>query len=104
MRATDTWGMGKHTEKVLAGRADDLRLCVYANLAVVVACLADYLIFEHPYALETLAVLVVLINGWVLWQQHHDLTEARKRDLEDMMHDARVEAARDVRLKSRGFR
>lgn len=96
--------MGMHTDKFLRDRADHLQWCVYANLLVVVACLADYFIFDHPYALETLAILIVLINGFALWQQRHDLNEARNRDLEEETHEARVETARDARLKSRGLR
>lgn len=96
--------MGKYTDKFLEDRADHLQLCVYANLAVVIACFADYLFLGHPYALETLAVLVILINGFALWQQRHDLNEARKRDLETEQEEIRVEAARDARLKSRGLR
>jgi hypothetical protein len=96
--------MGKHTDKFLANRADQLRLCVYANLAVVGACLADYVLFKHPYVLETLAVLVVLINGFAIWQQRHDFNEARERDLEDEIGKERADDARNERLRLRGFR
>jgi hypothetical protein len=96
--------MGKHADKFLKDRAGHLQLCLYANAAVVVACLADYLFFGHPYALETLAVLVILINGFAIWQQRNGLNQARTRDLEDQIEEARAEAARDAHLKSRGLR
>jgi len=96
--------MGKHADKFLQGRADQMRMYLYANLAVVGACLADYLFLGHPYALETLVILVVLVNGFALWQQNHDLNDARKRDLEDETEAAQNEAAREARLKSRNLR
>ncbi len=96
--------MGKHTDKFLANRADQLRLCVYANLAVVGACLADYVLFKHPYVLETLAVLVGLINGFAIWQQRYDFNEARERDLDEEIGKERADDARNERLRLRDFR
>jgi hypothetical protein len=93
--------MGEHTDKFMRGRPHQLRLYIYANLGAVALCVLDY--FKYADALLTLGmlvILVVLINGFALWQQRHGLNAARRRDIEHEKVEADIEAARDARLRS----
>ncbi|NEU95744.1 hypothetical protein [Bradyrhizobium uaiense] len=75
----------------------------WANILVAIACLLDYLFSGRTWEIETLAVLIVGINGFALWNRRHQLNEAHKREAEEMIEAARSEAARNERLKSRGL-
>jgi hypothetical protein len=57
----------------------------------------------RTWEIETLAVLIFLINGFALWNRKHELSAAHKREAEDVIEAARSEAARTERLKSRGL-
>jgi hypothetical protein len=64
---------------------------------------ARSIFFGSHLEVETLAVLIFLINGFALCNRKHELDVAYKREAEDMIELARSEAARAERLKSRGL-
>jgi hypothetical protein len=96
--------MGQRAERVKSDFGDQAKLYYYANLGITAACLIDYLLLEHRWALNTLAVAVLAINSFALWQRRHDLNDALQRDLEDEAAAAQSEAARDARLRAKGLR
>jgi hypothetical protein len=96
--------MGKRADKVAADFGDQAKLYYYANLGITAACLIDYFLFGHRWALETLAIAVLAINGFALWQRNHDFNDALRRDLEDEAAEAQSEAARDAKLRAKGLR
>jgi hypothetical protein len=96
--------MGKRTEKVTAGFGDQAKLFYYANLGVTAACLFDYFVLGHQWSLLTLAMSVLIINGFALWQRRHDLDDALRGDAEEEAAEAQSEASRDTRLRARGLR
>jgi hypothetical protein len=77
---------------------------LYANLAVTAACLFDYFVQGRDWALETLALCVVVLNGGVLLMRHFEIKAARKRDIEDEQHALALEAQHEARMRERGFR
>lgn len=95
--------MGKHLDKAQAAHANSAPFYNWANLVITTACLFDYFIQGRPWALETLAALVVLLNGGGILVRWRELKEASKRDMEDMLEDARSDGARKARLQSRGL-
>ena len=95
--------MGERTEKVWARFAHEGPMIYWANIFVSAACLFDYFFSDRAWEIETLAILVVLINGFALWSRKHELEVAHKREVEDMIDAARSEAARTERLISRGL-
>lgn len=96
--------MGKRAEKVRAGFGDQAKLFYYANLGATAACLFDYFVLGHQWSLLTLAILVLIINGFALWQRHHDLDDALRGDAEEEAVEAQSEARRDARLRAKGLR
>ena len=95
--------MGQRAEKVKADFGDQAKLYYYANLGITAACLIDYSLLEHRRALVTLAIAVIAINCFALWQRHHDLNDALQRDIEQEAAEGQSEAARDARLRAKGF-
>jgi hypothetical protein len=95
--------MGDRTDKVRKGFAHEGQKIYWANILVTAACLFDYFFSDRTWEIETLAVLIFLINGFALWNRKHELNVAYKREAEDMIELARSEAARAERLKSRGL-
>jgi hypothetical protein len=96
--------VNKHEEKFLAGRAGTLQWCLWLILALLAACLFDYFIEERAHALSTLVLGVVLIAGFALWRDRSGHREAIKRDREDTLLAAQIEARREERLRQHGFR
>jgi hypothetical protein len=96
--------MGRHTDKFMHGRGDQLRLYIYANLAVAGTTLIDHFIFHHPYALQAFALLILLINGVALWQQNSDFNRAAFHDEREEREAAQREKERDARLRARGLK
>lgn len=96
--------MGQRADKVKADFGDQAKLYYYANLGITAACLIDYFLLQHRWALETLAVAVLAINSFALWQRRHDLNNALQRDLEDEAAATRSEAVRDASLRAKGLR
>jgi hypothetical protein len=86
--------MGDRTEKVWERFAHEGPIIYWANILVTIACLFDYLFSDRPWEIETLAVLIFLINGFALWNRSHELKAAHKREVEDMIVSAKNEAAR----------
>jgi hypothetical protein len=95
--------MGDRTDKVWKGFAHEGPEIYWANILVAAACLFDYFFSDRTWEIETLAVLIVLINGFALWNRRHELNAAYKREAEGITEAARSEAARTERLKSRGL-
>jgi hypothetical protein len=95
--------MGDRADKVWKGFAHEGPMIYWANILVTVACLFDYLFSYRTWEIETLAVIILLINGFALWNRKHELSKAHKLEMEDMIEAARSEAARTERLKSQGL-
>jgi hypothetical protein len=95
--------MGDRTDKMWKGFAHEGPMIYWANILVAAACLFDYLFSDRTWEIETLAVLILLINGFALWNRKHEFSVAHKRETEDMIEAARSETARTERLKSRGL-
>jgi hypothetical protein len=95
--------MGDRTDKVWKGFAHEGPMIYWANIFVTAACLFDYYFSGRSWEIETLAVLILLINGFALWNRKHELNAAYKREAEDMIEAARSEAARTERLKAQGL-
>ncbi len=90
--------MGDRTDKVWKGFAHEGPMIYWANLLVTATCLFDYFFSDRTWEIETLAILIFLINGFALWNRKHELNVAYKREAEDMIELARSEAERDKRL------
>lgn len=95
--------MGERTDWVWERFAHEGPMIYWANILVAAACLLDYLFSDRTWEIETLAVLIFLINGFTLWNRRQMLRAAYRREAEEMMAAARSEAARAERLKSRGL-
>jgi hypothetical protein len=95
--------MGDRSDKVWKGFVHEGPMIYRANILVTVACLFDYFFSDRTWEIETLAVLILLINGFALWNRMHELNVAYTREAEDMIEAERSEAARTERLKSRGL-
>lgn len=93
-----------HADKARARHADSAPFFNWANVAVAVTCLFDYLVQARPWALETLAIAVLLLNGGGILIRRYEIRAATARDLEDLLRASREEAARDARLRARGLR
>ena len=70
-----------------------------ANIAVTAACLFDYFVQGRPWALETLAILVVLINGFALMDRRSTEREAVQREEENAAEEIRASIAREKRWR-----
>jgi len=92
--------VGERTDKFLARRAADRTTCVWANLIAVAVCLFDYTVAGHEWALETLAALVILINGGYLLMERAELKRAQEDDAMTERENARARAVRDQRWGS----
>jgi hypothetical protein len=55
--------VGDRTDKVWKGFANEGPMIYWANIFVAVACLFDYFFSDRTWEIETLAVLIFLING-----------------------------------------
>ena len=95
--------MGDRTDKVWKVFAHEGPMIYWANILVAATCLLDYFFSDRAWEIETLAVLIFLINGFALWSRKHELNVAHKREVEDMIEAARSEAACTERLKSQGL-
>jgi hypothetical protein len=93
--------MGEHSDKVWKRFAHEGPMIYWANILIAAACLFDYFFSDRTWEVETLGVLIFLINGFALWNRKHELSVAYKREREDMIGAARSEAARTERLKSK---
>jgi hypothetical protein len=94
--------MGDRVDKVWKQFAHEGPLIYWANILVTAACLLDCFFSNRTWEIETLAVLIFLINCFALWNRRYELNSAYKREAEDMVEAAWSEAARTERLKSRG--
>jgi hypothetical protein len=96
--------MGNHVERAEARSNEAARGCLYLNLVITAACLFDYFVQQRPWALESLAAYILLINGGALLIRHFDLKAACRREIEEARHAAEAEARNEARMRERGLR
>jgi hypothetical protein len=81
--------MGDRTDKVWERFAYEGTMIYWTNILVTAACLFDYFFSDRAWEIETLAVLIFLINGFALWNRRYELKVAHEREAEDMIEAAR---------------
>lgn len=96
--------VGTNLDKANADFADNAPLYLWANIAITGACAFDYVFSGHDWALETLCLLSVLLNGFALLVRRHEVKRAIKLDIDSEWGSLRIDAEREDRLRRRGLR
>ncbi len=65
--------------------ADLIPLICWANIAIAAACVFDFYFSDRPWAIDALAILIFLLNGFALWERRQTIKKALRRELDERL-------------------